>query len=140
MSDTPYDLPTRYIWGTVEYPALRYNAWWEVGNAQEKAVANFLYHVLLDDLWWQVIVSQLCVAKLDNSRALDALCPLNYKLNTNSRFSQWHQLACTRNTIFLYSFLEIPSAETVSNFQITFFPYSRWTNDFSPGPDRSNDV
>ena len=50
MSDTPYDLPTRYIWGTVEYPALRYNAWWEVGNAQEKAVANFLYHVLLDDL------------------------------------------------------------------------------------------
>ena len=50
VSDTPYDLPTRYIWGTVEYPALRYNAWWEVGNAQEKAVANFLYHVLLDDL------------------------------------------------------------------------------------------
>ena len=83
---------------------------------------------------------QLCVAKLDNFGALDALCPLNYKLNTNSRFSQWHQLACTRNTIFLYSFLEIPSAETVSNFQITFFPYSRWTNDFSPGPDRSNDV
>ena len=34
VSDTPYELPTKFIWGTVEYPALRYQAWWSAGGNQ----------------------------------------------------------------------------------------------------------